>query len=142
MALVLPILMLIVIGILKFGVLYNNYLQLTDAVRSGARQLAIERGQGDPCGDAGTQIGTSAAALNQTITATMNMSGDTTDNYQDVIAAAGGGTKTYTPSGTCPTLVSGSAATVKATYPCDLQIFGINFFSSCTLNASATERIE
>ena len=51
-ALVIPVLMLILLGILKFGILYNNYLQLTDAVRVRSRQMSIERGQGDPCGDA------------------------------------------------------------------------------------------
>ena len=54
-ALVLPVLMLIVLGIIKGGALYNNYLQLTDAVRSGDRQLAIERGQTSPCGDAANE---------------------------------------------------------------------------------------
>src|SRR6266568_9297867 len=36
LALVLPFLMLVVLGIVKFGLAYNNYLILTDAVRTGA----------------------------------------------------------------------------------------------------------
>ena len=48
------------------------------------------------------------------------------------------------PSGTgaCPfTLVSGSAATLTATYPCDFNILGFQL-ATCTLSASATERVE
>ena len=59
-AIVLPVLMLLILGIVKGGLLYNNYLQLTDAVRSGARQLAIERGQTSPCGDAANEVLSSA----------------------------------------------------------------------------------
>ena len=55
-ALVLPVLLLLIVGIIKGGILYNNYLQLTDSVRSGARELAIERGQTSPCGDAASTV--------------------------------------------------------------------------------------
>ena len=35
-ALVLPVLLVLVTAILQFGLLFNNYITLTDAVRSGA----------------------------------------------------------------------------------------------------------
>ena len=41
--LVAPILLLLVIGIVQFGILLNNYVTLTDAVRVGARQAAVSR---------------------------------------------------------------------------------------------------
>ena len=62
-ALVLPILMLLIIGIIKGGLLFNNYLQLTDSVRTGARVLAIERGQGAPCGAAANEVVSAAGGL-------------------------------------------------------------------------------
>ena len=40
-ALVLPILALLLFGIVQFGLVFNNYLTLTDAVRSGARKAAV-----------------------------------------------------------------------------------------------------
>ena len=46
-ALVLPVLLLVLLAILRFGLLFENYLTLTDAVRSGARTLAIGRGDGE-----------------------------------------------------------------------------------------------
>jgi hypothetical protein len=42
-ALVLPALMAILIGILQFGVIFKDYLTLTDAVREGARKAAVSR---------------------------------------------------------------------------------------------------
>ena len=122
LALVVPFLMLVVLGIFKFGVAYNNYLVLTDAVRTGARQLAIERGQATPCPDATNAITNAAPDL-------------------------GGVTVTFAfPGGQdeCNNgLVAGDAGTVTATYPsCDAEILGINFAPGCTLTASTTERIE
>jgi hypothetical protein len=129
--------MLILLGILKFGALYNNYLQLTDAVRSGARQLAIERGQGDPCGD-------SAGVL---VSAANGLGGGLKVKITDANPADSGDVYTYlaatsTGSGTCPPLESGDAVTVSATYPCDLNFMGIDFAPGCTLSSSATERAE
>jgi Flp pilus assembly protein TadG len=47
-ALALPILLLIAVGTAQFGLILNDYITMTDAVRTGARQFAISRG-----GDAG-----------------------------------------------------------------------------------------
>jgi hypothetical protein len=52
-ALLLPILLLLTTGIMVFGVAMNNYLQLTNAVSIGARNLAISAGITlDPCATA------------------------------------------------------------------------------------------
>ena len=61
--LVLPVLLLMILGLIKGGILFNNYLQLTDAARTGARQLAISRGQTTPCGDAANRLIGSAGGL-------------------------------------------------------------------------------
>ena len=45
MALVLPVLLLVITGILIFGLAFNNYLLLTEATSVGARTLAISRGR-------------------------------------------------------------------------------------------------
>ena len=62
-ALVLPVLLVLVTAILQFGLLFNNYITLTDAVRSGARSLALGRGLSDPCDLAVTQTVNSACAI-------------------------------------------------------------------------------
>ena len=42
-AIVLPILIVLLFGIVQFGILFNNYVTLTDAVRAGARAAAVSR---------------------------------------------------------------------------------------------------
>ena len=39
-ALVLPLLGLLIFGIIQFGIIFNNYVTLTDAARAGARRAA------------------------------------------------------------------------------------------------------
>jgi Flp pilus assembly protein TadG len=41
--LVLPVLAILLFGIIQFGIVFNNYLAVTDAVRAGARQAAVAR---------------------------------------------------------------------------------------------------
>jgi Flp pilus assembly protein TadG len=140
-ALVLPILMLLVLGIIKGGILYNNYLTVTDAVRSGARQLAVERGQTAPCDDAAAEVIRSAAGLssgNIAITITELPDPDVSPRTYTYSNSTGSG------ASTCPTLQSGGAVTLQASYPCDFSIplFGTAIIPSCRINVSATERVE
>ena len=152
-----PVLMLVLVGIIKGGILFNNYLQLTDAARSGARQLAIERGQATPCYDAAQAVLTSVGGLNAsqiTITMTENPE-DTTasppDPPNDVYTWQNGAGSASSPNpnqvSDCGfTLVSGSAVTLTAWYPCDLSIMGVNFIPGVTgnkcMSTSVTERVE
>jgi Flp pilus assembly protein TadG len=46
--LVLPALLLVLLAILQFGVLFKDYLALTDAVRAGARKGAVARHESNP----------------------------------------------------------------------------------------------
>jgi Flp pilus assembly protein TadG len=60
-ALVLPILAVLLFGVIQFGIVFNNYLTLTDAVRAGARKAAVSRQASDPVG-AATQAVTASGA--------------------------------------------------------------------------------
>jgi Flp pilus assembly protein TadG len=42
-AIIMPLLALLLFAILQFGIVFNNYLTLTDAVRAGARKAAVSR---------------------------------------------------------------------------------------------------
>src|SRR5439155_15073076 len=42
-AMVLPVLCLLLFGVIQMGILFNNYVTLTDAVRAGARKAAVSR---------------------------------------------------------------------------------------------------
>src|ERR1700755_2522690 len=64
-ALVLPVLLLVVTGILTFGLAWNNYVTLTEATNVGARALAISRGATtDPCAVAANAVIAAAPLLN------------------------------------------------------------------------------
>ena len=61
-ALIAPILIVLVFGIVQFGMAFNNYLTLTDAARAAARKGAVSRSLGSSgarkaCEDAGYNAG-------------------------------------------------------------------------------------
>jgi Flp pilus assembly protein TadG len=51
LALVLPILVVLILGIAQFGVAFNNYVTLTDAARAAARKGAVSRQSSNPTSD-------------------------------------------------------------------------------------------
>ena len=57
-AALLPVLCLLLFGIIQFGVVFHDYLTVTDASRVGARKAAVSRHAGD------TGAAAEAAALN------------------------------------------------------------------------------
>ncbi len=128
-ALLAPILLMLAIGIAQFGIVLNEYIMLTDGVRNGARQLALSRGGTTPYTTTVNQVRNSASNLTQssiTVTMTVNGTACATDTA-------------------CQTALSsalGQAGAVTATYPCTLQVMGINYLPSCTLSSSTTEMIE
>lgn len=48
LTLVFPVLALILFAIVQFGIAFNNYLALTDAVRTGSRKATVSRFETDP----------------------------------------------------------------------------------------------
>ena len=68
-AFVLPILIVLMLGIVQFGVAFNNYVSLTDAVRAGARKAAVSRSTSDPAGECRAQVIASAGSLDTTLLA-------------------------------------------------------------------------
>jgi Flp pilus assembly protein TadG len=64
-ALILPVLVALLLGIIQFGIVFNNYLTITDAARAGARKAAVSRFLGDNGAAAKTTAQNSAQQLNQ-----------------------------------------------------------------------------
>ena len=62
-AIVLPVLCVLLFGIIQLGIVFNNYVTLTDAVRAGARTAAVSRSDGDPTGATTSAVRSSAADL-------------------------------------------------------------------------------
>ena len=131
-AFIAPALMLLALGTVQFGLTINNYICLTEGVRTAGRQLAVSRGggsSGTPYQDTVNQIYLSAPSLtraNLTIQVSVNGTACSTDTTcLNALASA-----------------QGRPASVSATYPCDLSIMGHDFAPGCTLSSQTTERIE
>jgi Flp pilus assembly protein TadG len=115
LALVFPILLVILLAIAQFGILFNNYITLTDATRTGARKAAVSRFTGDQ----GTAAALAVRAAASNLTASkLNVSVTSSD---------------WT--------VPGSDVTVTATYPYDLNILGW-VIQSGNLTSTTKERLE
>lgn len=119
-ALVLPLLALVLFAVIQFGIVYNNYISLTDAVRAGARRGAVSRFVADP----------------------------TATTQQAVIDAASPDLQASSPctdGNVCVTVSSdwqpGDTVTVQATYPYSINLFGI-VVASGNLSSKTVERVE
>lgn len=115
LVLVLPVLVLIVLGIIQFGTLYNHYVTITDATRAGARMAAVSRTASDPIGAATQAVRDSAPDL---------------DQIQLGVTVSPG-----------VPWSSGGQVTVTATYPYSISLIGI-VVKSGTLTSTTKERIE
>ena len=114
-ALVLPILALLLFGVIQFGLVFNNYLTLTDAVRVGARKAAVGRHLPDPPGSAKQAVRDAATDLKQS------------DLNVDV---------TVTPNWS-----AGAEATVTADYPYSINLLGL-VVKSGRMHSTTKERVE
>ncbi len=136
MALALPVLLLVLTGILTFGLAFNNYVLLTEATSIGARTLAISRGATtDPCATASSAVIAAAPLLtpaNFSFTFVLNGA-----SYTGASCSSGSST-----TGAAANLVQGSNAIVTVTYPCSLVVYGANYAPHCSLQAQMTELVQ
>jgi Flp pilus assembly protein TadG len=68
LAIVIPLIALLLFGVIQFGIVFNNYVTLTDAVRAGARKAAVSRNLGAAGAVAAAQLAVrdSASDLDKT----------------------------------------------------------------------------
>jgi len=114
-AIIVPILLVVLLGIMQLGVVYNNWVTLTDAARAGARKGAVCRSGCSPSAAGATTnaVKNSAANLNQG-----KLSVSVTSSW-----------------------AQGSDVTVSASYPWSVNIMGV-VVASGTMTATTTERVE
>lgn len=112
-ALVLPLLVTLLFGMIQFGIAFNNYITLTDAVRAGARQGAVSRHLSNPVGATETQLRGAATDL----------------KASDLQVSV---TSTWT---------SGEDVQVSASYPYSIKLLGITIKSG-RMHSTTTERVE
>ena len=112
-ALILPILVLLLFGIIQFGVAFNHYLTVTDAARVGARKAVVSRQTANPVGATVAAVRASATNLDQS-----KLSVTVTSTW-----------------------AQGTDVTVRATYPYQLSLLGV-VVKTGNLTSATTERLE
>jgi Flp pilus assembly protein TadG len=114
-ALVLPILALLLFGVIQFGIVFNNYITLTDAVRAGARKGTVGRHLSDPPGDVEQSVRKAATDLRQSeLRVNVSVNPDWTRDAE---------------------------VTVNATYPYEISLLGV-VVKSGRLSSTTKERVE
>jgi Flp pilus assembly protein TadG len=115
LALCLPVICLLLFGVIQFGIVFNNYVTLTDAVRAGARKATVSRDLGPTAATAAVKqaVRDSASGLDQ-------------NQLQPNVTSA---------------WTHGNDVTVTATYPYSINLLGV-VVKSGNLSSSTTERVE
>jgi Flp pilus assembly protein TadG len=118
-ALVIPILCVVLFGVIQFGILFKNYVTLTDAARTGARKAAVSRLSATPEADVEAAVRKAASGIDK---------------------PCSGGT------GLCVAVSAaawehGEDVTVTATYPYSVNLLGV-VVASGNLESKTTERVE
>jgi len=142
-ALVMPILMTIVFGILIFGIFTMQIMSLAQGVNNAGRVLSVSAGQTtDPCSTAATAIQNAAPLLNPGSL-----------SYSITLTPSGGSAQTY-PGSTCSSTNAGTGAAgnlqsrgtvqITASYSnCSLSFYGKNFLpNGCSITSTITEAVQ
>ncbi len=136
LALTLPALLLVVTGLMAFGVTFSNYMILTDATAVGARQLTVSRGQTtDPCQTLASAVYAAAPSLKQaSLTFKVTLNG----TVYSGTTCSGSAT-----SGAPSNMVLGTNAVVTVTYPYTLNMYGLKLAAAgAVLTAQTTELMQ
>jgi Flp pilus assembly protein TadG len=123
LALVLPLFLMLLLGIVQFGTVFRDYVALTDATRVGARQAAVSR-----------SIQPESARVPTVVTRTEKAAVNLDKNKMVITVDPRkiDGTPGWEQSGD---------VTVRATYPFKISLFGQVFYTG-TLQSRTTERVE
>jgi Flp pilus assembly protein TadG len=136
-----PMLLLMLLGVLQFGLLYYYRISVTTAAVVGARMLSISRSDATPYGDTVSAIQNASSNLNAselTITlATYNGTAWVTCNTNTSCSSQIGiayGSATVTPQ----------PARVTVSYPCPILIptSWVNLSGICPMTSTVTVRVQ
>lgn len=139
MALVMPFLLLLLMGIIQMGIMLSDYSTLVDSARAGAQELSIGRGLTDPC-DLAVKTAMSDAAGDLTLP-----SGDVTPSFSSTADYCGTNSSCkYVYNTSCNSngaLVQGDEVTMSISYPYTLSIIGLGILS-LHLSTSSSDAVQ
>ena len=117
-AMVAPLLIALLLGIVQIGIAFHNYIAITDAARAAARQAITARIQG-----------LSAATVTSTAA---NAAPDLDPKKLSV---------TFNPANPA-SAAAGSTVSVTVTYPYEINIFGVVVCKKCNVTSTVSEQVE
>ena len=112
-ALMLPILLLVLFGIVQLGIVFNHYITVADASRAGARKAVVSQQAANPTAAAQNAVKASATNLDAS-----KLGATVSSSWAD-----------------------GADVTVTVTYPYSVSLLGV-VVKSGTLKSTTTERLE
>jgi Flp pilus assembly protein TadG len=124
LALVLPVLLLLLLGVIQFGNVFRDYIALTDATRVGARQAAVARS---------IQPDSQRIPL---VVAKVHKAAVNLDSSKMTVAVA-----PVKIDGITPGWEESGDVTVSTTYPFKINLFGLVLYNGM-LRSHTTERVE
>ena len=122
--LVMPLLLVVVMGMIQFGLALQNYVALTDAVRVGARQAAVSRS---------IEPESSRVPL---VVSKVERAGANLDKSKLRITVT-----PWDPVNNVSAWVQSGDVTVTGEYPFKINVLGLVLFDG-TLESRTTERVE
>jgi Flp pilus assembly protein TadG len=123
-ALILPIFLLLLLGIVQFGSVFRDYIALTDATRVGARQAAVAR-----------SIQPESARV-PNIVAKVEKAAVNLDKTRITVTVS-----PVKVDGITPGWEQSGEVTVRASYPFKINLIGLVVYNG-TLQSRTTERVE
>jgi Flp pilus assembly protein TadG len=118
-AALLPVLCLLLFGIIQFGVLFHDYITVTDASRVGARKAAVSRISGDNGTSAEAAARQAADGLDDALVNNAAFVSCDADDWDE----------------------AGSDVSCTVNYPYSIQVLGMPIVNG-TLTSVTTERLE
>jgi Flp pilus assembly protein TadG len=149
-AIVLPVLLLLVVGMIQFGMMLNAYVTLAYAAGAAAGQFAASRSDAQPVTDALTAVNNAALGLTAAnLTVSLYVSPNTPSSGTACFQGAASATSVSTGNTSCASALTSAApvagtlqpAAVTLTYPCGPQLI-INLGSTCTLTSTVSESVQ
>jgi Flp pilus assembly pilin Flp len=114
-ALIAPVIIVLLLGIIQVGLAFHNYITLTDAARAGARQAVVDRFTGENLTQLQQHVRDAAGDLNQgRLQVTVNLPAP---------------------------LSAGKSLTVTAQYPYSINLLGF-VVASGNMSSTMTDRLE
>lgn len=149
MAFVVPLLLTIVMGIITFGIAFNNYLTLTNATSSGGLVLAAIRGSQDICTLTSQTVTGAAPNLNPAkMKFTINIYAPANGSAapctgSTALSESGTGVFACGVAGSNAAIAQSGCAQLTVTYPLSLVVYGYNFApTGSVLTGQTTEAIQ